>query len=526
MSVKNLITINNFFILFILIFSIIVNQYYASLGAFPLDTFYHFDLGYRILKGDIPFTDIWMVSGVIVNYLQAFFFYIFGINWTSYVLHASIFNGIISLATYFLLREFGLKIYYCFLYSLLFSLLGYTSSGTPFVDHHSTFFCLLAVYSLLFAIKNEKNIFWISIPIFLGFAFLSKQVPAFYIFLILSIIIIIYLFTLNKIDPLKSILLGIILFIFFLILLIFFGGIKFESFINQYILYPQSIGNDRFSNFKPTFDGIVSHFKFIYISIAPFFFINIKLIIYKKKFLKKKDFFYFITILLFTLSLIFHQFFTKNQTYIFFLIPLLVGFSHIAINSITEKKNNSITFFLILYCILVTSKYHLRINGDRKFHELNQVNFSKSIPATKIDSKLKGLKWITPPFKDNVEEEINFIKDLKSQIQTDKRKKMVITHYSFISSILDENFFSPSMAYTSDGSIIPLKNNKYSQKYKNLVINLIKKNNVDVIYIVYPVHKGSIADYLDKSCLKEKLILKGVISYEIKRCKDLIGKNS
>ena len=103
---------------------------------------------------------------------------------------------------------------------------------------------------------------------------------------------------------------------------------------------------------------------------------------------------------------------------------------------------------------------------------------------------------------------------------------MFITHYSFISSILEENFLSPSMAYTSDGSIIPLKNNKYSQKYKNLVINLIKKNNVDVIYIVYPVHKGSIADYLDKSCLKEKLILKGVVGYEIKRCKDLIGKNN
>ena len=124
-----------------------------------------------------------------------------------------------------------------------------------------------------------------------------------------------------------------------------------------------------------------------------------------------------------------------------------------------------------------------------------------------IDSKLKGLRWITPNYKDNVEEEINFIKDLKNQIQTDKRNKMVITHYSFISSILEENFLSPSMAYTSDGSIIPLKNNKYSQKYKNLVINLIKKNNVDVIYIVYPVHKDSIADYLDKSCLKEKLIL-------------------
>ena len=61
---------DNFFILFICFFSLLINQYYASLGAFPLDTFYHFDLGFRILKGDIPFTDIWMVSGVLVNYMQ------------------------------------------------------------------------------------------------------------------------------------------------------------------------------------------------------------------------------------------------------------------------------------------------------------------------------------------------------------------------------------------------------------------------------------------------------------------------
>ena len=81
---------------------------------------------------------------------------------------------------------------------------------------------------------------------------------------------------------------------------------------------------------------------------------------------------------------------------------------------------------------MVTSKYHLRINEDRKFHELNQVNFSKSIPATKIDSKLKGLKWITPPFKDNVEEEINFIKDLKSQIQTDKEKNGYYSLFLYI----------------------------------------------------------------------------------------------
>ncbi len=526
MKVKNLINKNNFYIVFILIFSTIINQYYASLGAFPLDTFYHFDLGYRILQGDVPFTDIWMVSGVFVNYIQALFFFIFGTNWTSYVLHASVINSLISLGTYFLLRDFGLKTIYCFFYSLLFSLLAYTSSGTPFVDHQSAFFCLLGIYSLLFAIKKENPIFWILIPIFLGFGFLSKQVPAFYIFVFSSIIITIYLFNMKKIKPLRSILFGIIIFIFFVFCVGFVGDIKFNNFIQQYILYPQSIGNTRFSSFEPTFRGIVGHFKFIYISMIPFVLINLKKIIYEKKYLKKRDFFYFIIIFFFTLSLIFHQFFTKNQTFIFFLIPLLVGFSHIAIESTKIRKTNLIPFLLVFYCALVTTKYHLRLNEERKFHELNQVNFSKSISATKIDQRLKGLKWITNEYKDNVQEEIDYINKIKNQIKSDRRNKMVITHYSFLSSILKENLFSPSMAYTSDGSIIPLKNNKYAQKYKNLVINLIKKNNLDVIYIIYPVHKGSITDYLDNNCFNEKLIFKGLVSYEIKRCKDLKGKNN
>ena len=203
MRVKNLITINNFFILFILIFSIIVNQYYASLWAFPLDTFYHFDLGFRILLGEIPFTDIWMVSGVLINYVQALFFFILGINWNTYVLHASLMNGLISIATYFTLKEFKLNINYCFIYSILFSVLAYTSSGTPFVDHHSAFFSLLGVYSSLIAIKKEKKIFWIILPIFFGLGFLSKQVPTSYITFCITIVALLYAFVNNKKEIIK-----------------------------------------------------------------------------------------------------------------------------------------------------------------------------------------------------------------------------------------------------------------------------------------------------------------------------------
>ena len=521
MSLKTLTNKNSIFILLIFIFSIIINHYYASLGAFPLDTFYHFDLGFRMLQGEVPFTDIWMVSGVLINYIQAFFFYILGTNWTSYVFHASLINGLISIATYFLLKDFKLNINYCFIYSLLFSILGYTSSGTPFVDHHSAFFSLMGIYSLLLGIKSEKKIFWILVPIFFGFGFLSKQVPTSYVIFCTTIIILFYSYVFKKTEYIKYILFGSLTFISFVFLFGILNGIKLEHFIQQYILYPQTIGGPRFENLNFTFRGTVDHFKFIYLSIAPIFFINCKKIIYKTGYIKKKNFFYFAILLLFTLSLIFHQLLTKNQTFIFFLIPLLFAFSHIALNETKLRKKNIIFIFLIICCFLVTIKYHLRFNEGRKFHELSTVDFSKSIAATKIHKKLKGLKWISPEYKNDVEKEINLINKIKNHLIYDKRKKMVITNYSFFSVILNEKLFSPSMVYTSDGTTYPQKNSKYSAKYKNLIIEVIKKNDLEVIYIIDPLNKASIYDYLDKNCFKENLVFEKLNSYEIKSCRDL-----
>ena len=48
---------NKIFILFLFFFSIIINQHYANKGAFPQDSFFHFDAAYRILNGEHPFKD-------------------------------------------------------------------------------------------------------------------------------------------------------------------------------------------------------------------------------------------------------------------------------------------------------------------------------------------------------------------------------------------------------------------------------------------------------------------------------------
>ena len=111
-------------------------------------------------------------------------------------------------------------------------------------------------------------------------------------------------------------------------------GINLSSFIKQYILYPQTIGAERLENTNFTFTGVFSHFKFIYIVLIPIFFVQIRMILLNINSYKQKDFYYFLTLVLFTFSLIVHQLITKNQTFIFFLIPILSAFSIINLKKI------------------------------------------------------------------------------------------------------------------------------------------------------------------------------------------------
>ena len=101
---------------------------------------------------------------------------------------------ILKLHERYILKNFNLNIYQCFLYSICFATLGYTTSGTLYVDHHSSLLCLLAVYCLIMALKTDKKKFLILLPIILGLAFLTKSAPSVYVFFSVSLILILYIF--------------------------------------------------------------------------------------------------------------------------------------------------------------------------------------------------------------------------------------------------------------------------------------------------------------------------------------------
>ena len=516
--------------LVIFLFSFSINQYFGNRGVFPIDSFSHFDLGFRVLNGEHPFKDYWSVSGPIVDYLQGLIFLIFDVNWQTYLLNASILNGILSVATYKLFASFNLKKSYCFFYAICFSILAYPSSATPFVDHHSVFFSLIAIYFLIYALRDEKKIYWFFIPVFLLMAFLSKQVPSTYVFISI-LVIIFYHFTLNnKRKNLETFLVLLISSFICLVLLLVFLNIQkidFQSFLIQYIRFPQEIGGIRYEELKYGIKNIFFDFKFIHFSFFLLLLLNVKKISKLNGFYKKINFKLFLIFFLLIVSLIHHQILSKNQIFIFFLIPLLLAFTQIELTNYNIKFKNIFTFLLIFICLFTTYKYHVRFNLDRKFHELSKIDISNSLDATMISQKLKGLKWITPDNnnKKKLINEIDSINKIKNVLEEDKNKKMILTNFSFFSVLLDQSSNTPSRWFPENNSTFPTKGSKFYSYYKNFLISQIKKKNIDSIYIIYDVSEKNLFNYIDPKCFDQIIATEVFSKYIInKNCAYLSGK--
>ena len=500
------------FAIYLFVISLLINQYYGNKGVFPMDSFIHFDPAYRILNGEFPIKDYWVAHGIFVDYLQSLFFLIFGVSWKSYVLHASFFNGFLTVATYFIFRNFKLN------KSFFFCVLAYPSSGTPFLDHHSAFLSLLGIYCLILAIDKNKSLYWFLLPACFGFAFLSKQVPSAYVILCISLLIIFYALINRKFNCLKYVFISSLTFIITILAIGIYQDISLKSFLVQYIYFPQSIGSDRINNLNLSFNGFIGNFKFIYLVLFPLFYINLKNLFSKKSYIYEKSFYVFLSLIFLTFALIFHQILTKNQIFIFFLIPVLAGFSHIYLKNLNLKHKPKVFMIIVLICFFATSKYHLRFNENRKFHELNNVNFELAIAAEAIDKKLLSLNWITP-FSDDPKEDLEFTKIAKEVLTKDNRKKMVLTDHLFFSAILEEKLFSPSRTY--DNISYPGKKNKYFKYYKNFFLDKIKKNNIEVIYTLNLDNADEsflLYNFIDRKCITKTIICKEIKRFELNKC--------
>ena len=471
------------YLIILVLSSIFINQYAANRGVFPIDSFLIFDAAYNIISGNHPFKDYWLITGPFLDYIQSLFFLMFGINWVSYLLHASFLNALLVIFSFYYFTKIGLNNFYSFLYSLGVAILAYPTIGTPFIDHHAVILCIMASLSISLAILTKKNIFWILAPILIIFSFFSKQIPSPYFVINIFIIISIHYYLLKNFN--KSILLNLlkgILFSTFLIICIFIiNQIPLENFLIQYILYPLSIGKERIDLLDFDFKNLVGQFKFIYLSMLPLVFITYTLIKTKNKnLIKKND----ITIAILFLSsiaiLIYNQLLTKNQILIYFIIPIAAAHSHAYLIKYFNKKY--LIYFVLVIFVFSSAKYHIRFNQERKFIELVNVNFDFVQKASLLDERLIGLKWITPHYPNNPLKEINILIETKNILIEKSSEKIIITDYQFLSSLTNNQFASPNKWY--DSLSIPPQKNKYYDKHKIFFYDQIKKNNIKHLFFV------------------------------------------
>ncbi len=176
---------------------------------------------------------------------------------------------------------------------------------------------------------------------------------------------------------------------------------------------------------------------------------------------------------------------------------------------------------LIFIILFATIKFHFRFNIDRKFHDLEDIDKSKAINANIINSNFNNLKWISK-FEDP-ENELKVLKKAIEVISKDSREKTLITHYQFISTFIDKPLNILNRWYLWDNNTHPTEKHKYFEFYKSLVNKNIKKNNVEVIYLLGQENEikfEKVKNYFTETCFESKTIIQNRFSsHKLIRCK-------
>jgi len=243
-------------------------------------------------------------------------------------------------------------------------------------------------------------------------------------------------------------------------------------------------------------------------------------------FIKKDDFIILSTLICSVFILIAHQLLTMNTIYIFSVIPIMSGLSHIFyLKYFNHKKTME---YIILFFTFIFSAYYFityvdsrRFVVDKKYYDHNKI-----IQGSVLSEQLKNLEWITHYNQSPIDEVNQLIKNIdiikKDQKKDKKLKKIVVTDYQFIFSLFSITNIPINKDY-HPGVSYPLANSQYFNLYKEYFLKKLRKNKVEKIYILKPMWFGIgpefFMDIIKENCAKKIDYTHESLSvYNIKNC--------
>ena len=501
-------------ILIISLFAFSINFYYGHQGLMPLDDLQNFNSGFRVLQGDFPFRDYYSVTGPFLDILQSIIYKIFGINWQSFVLHASLMNCLYSISIFIFLQKLNFAKINSFLFSLSGGLLMYPAAGNPTVEHSSLILSVMGTFLFIIGSKENKNyLLFFSIFIF-GISFFVKQVPT--IYFIFFCILLFFFQIFNFISQKKIFLIFIYMVTVSLLFVFYFelNGVKFNQIINQYYFIAKNLGELRFQNLS---------FHNFYENTSKLFFLLFLLVpsLYISFITKNKNGF----LILFFLSLliILYEIHSNNQPISYALLPIFVAFFQyfyhnkiqdfnfvkiyllliiiyafyrilrfenfylfgflIFIISYFLNKKKIISNLLIIYLTISSLLYFEKYIKIRAWDDLSKNDLLVSFDGNIIDKKLSYLKWRTVYFE-NIETEkklitttLHYLKNLEDDV-----KYILISDYQIYNIILDRKDYSPVKYWYKDATY-PSKKSKYRNEFEFFFKKKIVENNINFLII-------------------------------------------
>ena len=147
--------------------------------------------------------------------------------------------------------------------------------------------------------------------------------------------------------------------------------------------------------------------------------------------------------------------------------------------------------------------------------ELNNVNLNLAVDSKILDKSLSGLKWITSENPKNPEIEINNLVEIKKVISADKTKKIIISDYQILPSIIGLKTTSPNKWF--DHLSVPDKNNKYFEEYKIFFRNSLINQSIETIYFTKDKEQ-LFSNILETRCYSSIKIKKEFFKLKINNC--------
>ncbi len=519
--------INNDYVFAIIavIFAYQINNYFGFIGINVADSFQTFDSGNRILKGDLPFRDYWIIStGPLIDIMQGAFFKMFGVSWSSYVIHASVLNSIFSISVYFFSRLNEISKSKSLFFAILSGLIMYPAAGTPQTDHHAIIIGTISTLLFFTFLKKKKFKSIIFIPIIFLFCFFIKQVPTAYYAIVIAIVSLIYVIFLKENKIVINLFLGsfFALALFFLILKL--NNISALDVYKQYISLILSSFSLRIDDHSSNlFLDNIFKIKYIILLLIPLIFVviqNLKNYNLKNKKNYYLDLYLFLGLLI---SNALHESYTNNQSVTFGLIPIY----SILILAITRENKSKVLFYIFLalsavgavrlfnaneiyliliilllliylfrsklniflkktssmitiYTLIISLLYFEDVIKNRYWFDIVNPNWNNAIQAQEIDLKFDGLTWLSNDT--NTQNEILDIKYTLSYLKSLNDNFIIITNYQIYNAILNKKNYSP-VKYWWNNLTYPPKENKYRNEFDAFFQKKINKNNVKKIVI-------------------------------------------